>query len=531
MAPEGFKRKLAAILNADVEGYSRLMRENEETTIRTLTTYREAMATLIQKYRGRVVDSPGDNLLAEFASVVDAVQCAVEIQRELAERNTELPAEKKMAFRMGVNLGDVVEEDGRIYGDGVNIAARLESICEGGGICISGTAFEHIEHKLDLEFEDLGEHEAKNITTPVRVYRVLSYPGAAAHRVIKAKRAIQRKWRKAALALATLLVIGVGALAIWNFFLRPAPPTVETASTDRMASPLPEKPSIAVLPFVNMSGNAEQEYFTDGMTDDLITDLSKISGLLVIARNSVFLYKDKPARVQQMVQELGVRYVLEGSVRLSGDRVRINAQLIDATTSGHLWAERYDESLADVFALQDKVTRRIVAALKVKLTPHEQAVAAGHDTSNVAAYDAFLKGWAHLLKKTSEDAVKAIAFFEQALELDPNYSGAYAALAQTYSDYSSDKKFNAIVDPPMGSSYAPSGYMTYLNAWKFLQKARSKPSSQTHALTARMLQRQRRFDEAMQEAKQAVELGPNNPTAYDALIENLIYAGEAEEAL
>ena len=202
MAPEGFKRKLTAILNADVEGYSRLMRENEETTIRTLTTYREAMATLIQKYRGRVVDAPGDNLLAEFASVVDAVQCAVEIQREFAERNAELPEENKMAFRIGVNLGDVVEEDDRIYGDGVNIAARLESICEGGGICISGTAYEHIEHKLDLEFEDLGEHEVKNITKPVRVYRVLSYPDAAAHRVVKAKRSIQRKWRKAALALA-----------------------------------------------------------------------------------------------------------------------------------------------------------------------------------------------------------------------------------------------------------------------------------------------------------------------------------------
>ena len=288
MAPEGFKRKLTAILNADVEGYSRLMRENEETTIRTLTTYREAMTTLIQKCRGRVVDSPGDNLLAEFASLVDAVQCAVDIQRELAERNAELPAENKMVFRIGVNLGDVVEEDGRIYGDGVNIAARFESVCEGGGICISGTAFEHIEHKLDLEFEDLGDQEVKNITKPVRVYRVLSDPGAAAHRVVKAKRALQMKWRKSAMALAALLVIGAGALAMWNFFLQPAPPTVKPASTDILAFPLPDKPSIAVLPFENLSDDPKQEYFADGLTVDLITNLSLYRELFVISRNSSF---------------------------------------------------------------------------------------------------------------------------------------------------------------------------------------------------------------------------------------------------
>ncbi len=288
MTQNGYKRKLTAILSADVKEYSRLMREDEEATIRTLTTYRGMMATLIQQFRGRVVDAPGDNLLAEFASVVDAVNCAVEIQRELAEQNAALPAERRMEFRIGVNLGDVVEEEGRIYGDGVNIAARVENICEGGGVCISGTAYEHVEHKLDLEFEDLGEHEVKNIPTPVRVYRVLSYPGAAAYRVIRAKKDAGRTWRNRFLAIAVILLVGFAA-GIWQFYVRR--PTIEPASVMNMAHPLPDKPSIAVLPFANMSEDPNQEYFCDGITEDLITDLSKISGIFVIARNSTFVYK------------------------------------------------------------------------------------------------------------------------------------------------------------------------------------------------------------------------------------------------
>jgi TolB-like protein/class 3 adenylate cyclase len=340
MTEQGFKRKLTAILSADVKDYSRLMGLDEESTIRTLTNYRSAMTTLIQQHRGRVVDAPGDNLLAEFASVVDAVNCAVEIQRELAERNAELPEERKMLFRIGVNLGDVVEEEDRIYGDGVNITARLESLAEAGGICISGIVYDQIETKLDLEYEYLGEQEVKNIAKPVRVYRVLSYPGAAAHRVIQAKKAVGRKWRKAALALGAVVLLAVGAVLIWNFLFRPAPSPGEVATVEKMAFPLPDKPSIGVLPFTNMSGDAEQEYFADGMTDDLITDLSKVGGLFVIARNSMFTYKGKPVKVNQVAEELGVRYVLEGSVRRAGDQVRINAQLIDTTTGGHLWAER-----------------------------------------------------------------------------------------------------------------------------------------------------------------------------------------------
>jgi TolB-like protein/class 3 adenylate cyclase len=515
MPPEGFKRKLTAILNADVEGYSRLMRENEETTIRTLTTYRGAMATLIQKYRGRVVDSPGDNLLAEFASVVDAVQCAVEIQRELAERNAELPAENKMAFRIGVNLGDVVEEDGRIYGDGVNIAARLESVCEGGGICISRTAFEHIEHKLDLEFEDLGDHEVKNITKPVRVYRVLSYPGAAAHRVVKAKRALQMKWRKSAMALAVLLVIGAGAVAVWNFFLRPSPP-LEPASVEKMAFPLPDKPSIAVMPFVNMSGDPKQEYFSDGITEDLITDISKISGLFVIARNSVFTYKGRPVKIRQIAEELGVHYVLEGSVRREEHLVRINAQLIDATTGWHLWAERYDGKMDNVFALQNSIAQKIVSALKVKLTLDAEKQLASKDTKSIGAYDAFLRGWTHYRQHTPEDFAMAVTYLKEAVKQDPEYSRAYAALALVYWEgaYYHRWKYLKV-------SYSEA----ILKVKDYLKEAMKVPTPLAHSVASQIHKREGRYQEAITEAAHAISLDSSDPVGYRAMADALIWSG------
>jgi TolB-like protein/class 3 adenylate cyclase len=332
---EEFKRKLTAILSADVEGYSRLMRDDEEATIRTLTTYRTAMTGLIQQYRGRVVDSPGDNILAEFTSAVDAVNCAVEMQRELAERNAELPERRRMEFRIGINVGDVVEEGERIYGDGVNIAARMEGLAEGGGICISGTAYDQVKHKLGLEYEYLGEQEVKNITEPVPAYRVLSFPGAAAHRVVKAKKDVGRAWRNMALATAAILIVG-GSVAAWYFYWRPPP--VEVASVERMAFPLPDKPSIAVLPFANMSGDPEQEFFSDGITEQIITGLSKVPKLFVIARNSTFTYKGKPVNVQKVAEDLGVRYILEGSVQRSDGRIRITTQLIDALTGLHIWA-------------------------------------------------------------------------------------------------------------------------------------------------------------------------------------------------
>jgi len=295
METEGYKRKLTAILSADVEGYSRLMGEDEDATIRTLTSYRELMSTLIQKHRGRVVDSPGDNLLAEFLSVVDAVRCAVEIQEELRVRNAELPENRRMHFRIGINLGDVVQEEERIYGDGINIAARVEGLAEGGGICISGTVYDSIKNKLSLTYESLGEHTVKNITEPVRVYRMRVGPEAA----VKPQ---PKPWHKPALAALVVLIVAVGAWAIWNFYFRPPP--IEPASVEKMAFPLPEKPSIAVLPFTNMSGDPTQDYFSDGLTEEIITALSKVPRLFVIARQSSFSYKGKPVKVQQKIRDV-----------------------------------------------------------------------------------------------------------------------------------------------------------------------------------------------------------------------------------
>ena len=372
MAPDKLKRKLTAILSADVKGYSRLMGEDEEWTLRTLNSYKGLIRNLVGEHRGRVVGSPGDNVLAEFASVVDAVECAVEIQQVLRAKNALLPETRKMDFRIGINLGDVIEEGDSIYGDGVNIAARLEGLAEAGGICISESAYQQIENKIPLRYDYLGEHAVKNIAKPVRVYRARIEPEGASSQVIEEKKPGRIRLSRAVLAGIALVVIA-GAAALYQFALRPSAPKMEVASKEKMAFPLPDKPSIAVLPFVNLSGDPKQEFFSDGITEDIITALSKVPRLFVIARNSTFTYKGKPVKVKQVSEELGVRYVLEGSVQRSGDRVRITAQLIDALTGHHLWAERYERDLKDLFALQDEVTMKILTAMQVKLTEGEEA--------------------------------------------------------------------------------------------------------------------------------------------------------------
>ena len=501
MAQEGFKRKLTAILSADVEGYSRLMGENEEATIRTLTTYRNAIAKLVRQYQGRIVDSPGDNILCEFPSAVDAVNCAVEIQREFAERNAGLPDNRKMEFRIGINVGDVVQDEERIYGDGVNIAARVESISQAGGICISGRAYDQVSNKLGLEYENLGEHQVKNISTPIRVYRVLSYPGAAAHRVVQAKAAVGKTWRNIVIAIAALLIVGVAAGTLWNFYFRLPP--VAPASVEKMAYPLPAKPSIAVLPFVNMSGDSEQEYFSDGITDDIITDLSKISGLFVIARNSTFTYKGKPVKIKRVAEELGVRYVLEGSVRKADNRVRINAQLIDATTGGHLWAERYDGNLSDVFDLQDKITHKIVAALALKLTVGEQEQVARKYTDNVEAYEAFLKGRKHYFRFEPDDFTKAVSYFKTALELDPNFGWVYGWLALTYWR-----------GAPFLDSRGHWYYDNRLLTIQLVEKAMIDPTIPAYRAATYLLLGKRLHNEAIVETERALTLDPLSPPIY-----------------
>ncbi len=521
MTTQEVKRKLTAILSADVKGYSRLMGEDEKGTVRTLNAYKEVMTELIQHRHGRVVDAPGDNVLAEFASVVDAVECAVEIQKELKKRNAELPENRKMEFRIGVNLGDVIEDGEQILGDGVNIAARLESLSEAGGICISGTAFDHVKNKLPLGYKYLGEQTVKNILEPVRLYRVLMEPEAAG-KVVGEKKAKPRQWQRTIIGLVVAVIVVVAAVAIWRFYLPPTTP-VEVASKAKMAFPLPDKPSIAVLPFVNMGGDPEQAYFADGMTEDLITDLSKVAGLFVIARNSTFVYKGKATDIREVAKTLGVRYVLEGSVRRSGAQVRVNAQLIDATTGGHVWADRYDGDLKNIFAFQDKVTRNVVTALAVELTKDDKERVARKGTGNAQAYDVFLKGWQHYLRQTPEDFRAAIDYFKKAADLDPKYGRAYAALAATYWEaYTRYWGFALGFSRPHDAR---------VQAEQFLAKAMLDPTPLAHQVASAMLLHTQQHEEAIAEAKRAIASDPNDADGYVAMAGVFSFTGKAREAL
>ena len=519
MATQDFKRKLTAILSADVKGYSRLMAEDEEATVRTITAYRAAMAKLIQQYRGRVVDSPGDNVLAEFGSVVDAVNCAVEVQRELAERNSELPPERQMEFRIGINLGDVIEEGERIYGDGVNIAARVEGLAEGGGICISGTVYDAIEAKLGLEYEYLGEQEVKNIDRPVRVYRVLSFPGAAAHRVVKAKKAVGRKWRNVFLAIAAILIVGA-AVATWHFSLRSTPSPAEVAFVEKLAFPLPDKPSLPVLPFDNLSGDASQDYFSDGITESIITALSNVSNLFVIARNSTFTYKGKPVKVQQVAEELGVRYVLEGSVQRSGDRVRITAQLIDALTGHHLWAEQYERTFGDIFTLQDDITEHVTLALQVKLTEGEQARIRRAHMENPEAYEYWLRGLEIFRSFTKENNDQARKLWEKAAELDPTNSWMWQQIGWTYYR---DARFGW-TDTPV---------QALARAEELAQKtlAVDDSTAEAYSLLSVVYMSRRQHDKAVAYGERALALAPNFTDITATIAIPFMYSGRPEEAI
>jgi adenylate cyclase len=515
------ERRLAAVLAADMVGYSRLMGADEEGTITRQKTCRsELIDPAIAEQDGRIVKTTGDGLLVEFPSVVDAVRCAVVIQRAMTEREAGLPEDRRIRYRIGINLGDIVIDGDDILGDGVNIAARLEGLAEPGGICIPRKVMHEVRGKLDVGFNFTGEQKVKNIETPVPVYQVLLQADAAG-KVIGDGRPKRPLWQPT----ATAVVVVVAAIAVTAVWWQPWEPAVEPASLERMAFPLPDKPSIAVLPFNNMSEDASQEYFADGMTEDLITDLSKISDLFVIARNSVFTYKGKPVEVRQVAEELGVRYVLEGSVRRAGDQLRINAQLIDATTGGHLWADRYDGSLDDVFGLQDKVTREVVAALAVKLAPATQA---RPETDSAEAYDAFLRGWAYYRRGSPEGYGKAIPHFEKAIELDANYSRAYAALAAIYWTVT-DK----------GEATGASNWWTSLGIvpndaleleQQNLQKAMKNPVVLAHRVASGRLARQGNHEEAVHEAERAIALDSNDPVAHEAMANALVYSGRPAEA-
>jgi TolB-like protein/class 3 adenylate cyclase len=424
------ERKLTTIMIADVAGYGRLSQIDEEgTRARFRADLHEVFEPKLTTHHGRLVKTMGDGLLIEFRSVVDAVRCAIEVQRAKAERNVGLLTERRLTFRIAINLGDVIVEDDDIHGDGVNIADRLQGLADPGGITISGTAYDQVKGKLAVGYADLGQQRVKNMTEPVRVYKVLMDP-VTAGKVLDESRTVasSRRWLATAAAAAAVLAIFAGATTWW----RPWEPRIEPASVERMALPLPDKPSIAVLPFTNMSGDPEQEYFADGMTDDLITDLSKSSALFVIARNSTFVYKGKPVNISQVAEELGVRYVLEGSVRRAGHRLRFTGQLVDTASGSHIWADRFDGEMSDVFDLQDRMSESVVGAIEPKLQLAEIERVKHKPAANLDAYDLLLRAQQFEYEFTEQSLAAALRCLEQALAIDPCYAPALGLAAYCY---------------------------------------------------------------------------------------------------
>jgi adenylate cyclase len=519
MPTQEIKRKLTAILSADVKGYSRLMGEDEKGTIRTLNAYKEVMTDLIQQHHGRVVDAPGDNVLAEFASVVDAVHCAVEIQKELKARNADLPENCRMEFRIGINLGDIIEEGDKILGDGVNIAARLESLSEAGGICISGTAYDQVENKLSLGYEYLGEQTVKNIAKSVRVYRVLMEPEEAG-KMIGEKKAKPRQWKRTIIGLVVAVIVVVAAVVIWRLYIRHTPP-VEVASKEKMALPLPNKPSIAVLPFVNMSGDPKQEYFSDGLSDDIINALVRWPPISVIPRASSFIYKGKSVDVKQVGREMGVQYVLEGSVRREGKRVRITVQLIDATTLQHLFSERYERELKDIFAVQDEITMKVLTAMRVSLSGQGVPSSRGKGTKNIEAYLKLLQAEAALQNVNRASQAQTRRLAEEAITLDPGYARAYSMLAAA-----------------IGNEFALGVYErnpreAMKRAIMLSQKGAQLDDSSEfgHTILGVTALHNRDYEKAIAEEERAVALAPNSVPAHYMLGYALCCAGRDEEAI
>ncbi len=466
------QRRLAAILAADVVGYSRLMGEDEEGTLASLTLYlNDTVDPCVAEYRGRIFKSMGDGLLAEFASVIDAVRCAAAIQHAIEERNAEVPQHRRIQFRIGINLGDVIIKGDDIFGDGVNVAARLESLADAGGICISDIVHQSIRSKVDLSFDDLGPQRVKNIGPPVHAFKVR----------------------------------------------RDAPMTQKSGSEG--THPLPEKPSIAVLPFDNLSGDPDQEYFSDGITEDIITELAKISGLFVIARHSSFIYKGRSVTLMQVGRDLGVRYVLEGSVRKAQNRLRITAQLIDATSDHHVWAERYDRDLEDIFAVQDDVARQVAGALAVTLKPGEAEQLAHAPTQIPEAYDLYLRARMTFYPPTWANILTARGTYGHVIDIDPSFAGGYAGKSITHS--------MAVM---FGHSDNPEQDVRL--ALEFAEQAVTKDDAfaLSHSALGYAYSVARQDNEAIAAARRAVELQPGDADSYLFLTNCLLRAGQGEEA-
>lgn len=511
MADTELRQRLAAILAADAAGYSRLMAADERSTVAALDTARRVFEAKIRAHNGRVIDMAGDSVLAIFETALGALEAALEVQRSLGAPAPGVAEDRRMRFRIGLHVGDIIEKpDGTVYGDGVNIAARLQALAAPGGITVSETV--HGAVKNAALFDDQGAQRVKNIAQPLHAFAVRMGDTPRRPRPV-----LGRRWRVA--VGAAMLVAVASVVVAWRLW-RPADTQTSALAPD---SALPAKPSIAVLPFENFGGDPEQEYFAEGMTDDLITDLSKVAGLFVIARNSTFVYKGKSRDVREIGKTLGVRYVLEGSVRRSGGEVRVNAQLIDATTGGHVWADRYDGALNNIFVLQDKVTHSVVAALSVELTKDEQDRVSRRGTKNADAYDVFLKGWQRYQKQTPEDFRAAIADFRKAADLDPAYGRAYAALAATY--------WEAFTRGWDGQVGLQQHHQAQFVAGQYLAKAMRDPTSLAHQVGSAMALQDQRYDEAIAEAKTAIAEDPNDADGYVILASALSFTGKPAEAL
>jgi len=471
MAEKRAQRRLAAILAADVVGYSRLMEQDEAGTLAALKARRQdVLVPTVAQHNGRIVKVMGDGVLVEFGSAVDAVQCAVELQKGFAGANQGLPEAQHIVLRIGINLGDVIVEGSDIYGDGVNVAARLEGLAEPGRICVSGSVYEQVNGKLELAFEDLGERILKNIAKPVRVYRA-----------------------------------GIGANSV---------------GAAHSALALPDKPSIAVLPFDNLSGDPEQEYFAGGIVEDIITALSRMKWLFVIARNSSFTYKGRTVDIKQVGRELGVRYVLEGSLRKALNRIRITAQLIDATTGAHVWAERYDRPLEDVFAVQDEITDTIVATMEPEISASERDRARRKPPEHLGAWELYQRGMWHLLRRNKEELPMAQTYFRKAIALDPNFASSHAALA-----------VSCFFQITHGLTNEPSVTLDALLDEAFQAVALDRSDALGHSALGLGFMERGQLTDAIAEHQAAVSLSPNSPFARYAYGYTLECAGRYVEAI
>ena len=523
MSPEKQKRKLVAILSANGEGGSLPKGEDEPGTLQTLANLRQGMCSLIEKHKGRVVESPGGTagrLLAEFPGAADALLCAIQVQEQLQARNEGLPKRRRILFRIGIHLGEVTEKEGKFRGEGIDVAVRMEGLAEGGGICISGSAYDQVKNRVLAGYEPLGQNRVQNISEPVRAYRVVmesEKAGKVAGRTGLISFLETRLDILKVVVTAASVLVGIGAL--YNSYFRTSPPPAGVASVQRVAPPLPDKPSIAVLPFDNMTGDPKQEFFADGFTEEIITSLSKIPALFVISRTSSFTYKGKPVKVQQVSEELGVRYVLEGSLQKFSSRIRINVQLIDAISGQHVWAESYDRDLKDIFALQDEVILKIASALSVNLTAGEQAREWAEGTKNLKAYLKLMQGREQRSKGNRESNALARRMMEEAIALDPMYAEAYAALG-----------FAHMAEVWLGTSHSQE---SIAKAIELEQKALSLNDSlaDAHSTLGMLYAYSGRHDEGIAEAERAVELAPNSGQVHYSLGFILRMAGRAKEAI